>query len=523
VKVRGRGLRIHLLLLGANAFVLLVPLLAVLGLRIYENYLVRQTERQLIAQSIAVGEMWRELWLVERGIDPQLGTPPFRQPGKESESFIPIEPVSNLRRGILPPQTEPLRVAPDRDTPELRAGKRLEPLLLRMQVYNLSAVRILDSQGCVVATTRGESGLCMDNLPEVVSALGGRYSSVVRERVSDEPLPPLSEVRSRGSVRLFTALPLFSEGQVVAVVRASRTSLDARTSLWHNRRGLLLALSATLLAAFLISFVFAALIVSPLRAITRVAQIIAQGGSAPPLPASAWTPSEIRSLGSALEVMTRKLRERAEYTAELAANVSHELKTPITAIRGAAELLRDQWEGMTDEQRRQFADNIDADAARMQRLVMRLLQLAQIENAPEPTESIDVADFFAALRNRYPDIKFVLQSPPARIAISGEHLRSAVVNLIENAVRHGQGKPVSVRVSAEQERLRIEVEDQGPGISPANQPRLFQRFFTTQRDSGGTGLGLAIVRAVAERHGGAVSYRTSPSGTTFTLLLSVSR
>ena len=178
---------------------------------------------------------------------------------------------------------------------------------------------------------------------------------------------------------------------------------------------------------------------------------------------------------------------------------------------------------MTDEQRRQFADNIDADAARMQRMVMRLLQLAQIENAPEPTESIDVADFFAALRNRYPDIKFGLQSPPARIAISGEHLRSAVVNLIENAVRHGQGKPVSVRVSAEQERLRIEVEDQGPGISPANQPRLFQRFFTTQRDSGGTGLGLAIVRAVAERHGGAVSYRTSPSGTTFTLLLSVSR
>ena len=128
-----------------------------------------------------------------------------------------------------------------------------------------------------------------------------------------------------------------------------------------------------------------------------------------------------------------------------------------------------------------------------------------------------VADFFAALRNRYPGVCFVLQSPPDKVLISGDHLRSAVVNLIENALRHGEGRPVTVRVSSDAGRLCIEVEDHGTGISPANQPRLFQRFFTTQRDSGGTGLGLAIVRAVAERHGGEVTFSTSPQGTTFTL------
>ena len=111
MKLTGHGLRISALLLGANAFVLLVPLLSIVALRFYENYLVRQTERQLIAQSIAVGEMWRELWLREQGIDPALGTPPFRHPGKESEPFIPIEPTSNLRRGVMPSQPEPLRVA----------------------------------------------------------------------------------------------------------------------------------------------------------------------------------------------------------------------------------------------------------------------------------------------------------------------------------------------------------------------------------------------------------------------------
>lgn len=527
--LRGKGLRIHALLLGANAFVLLVPLLSVLALRLYENYLVRQTERQLIAQSIAIGEIYRELWLTERGLDPRVVMPDFRHPGRSQASFIPIEPVSSLRYGVLPPQPGELRPAPTRDTAETRAGARIEPMLRRMQVYNLSAVRILDAEGCVVATTRGEAGLCMDSVPEVAAALAGRYSALVRERISDEPLPPLSDVRSRGSTRLFTALPLFSEGRVIAVVRASRTSLDARTSLWHNRRGLLFAFSATLLAALGISFLFAALIARPLRAITLSAQAVAVGGPGGPTidakvaaaarPDSVWTPSEIRNLGEALSTMTRKLRERGDYIAELAANVSHELKTPITAIRGAAELLRDQWEGMDAAQRRRFADNIDADAARMGRLVMRLLQLAQIENAPEPTDRVDVADFFRALVDRYPGVTLDLRDPPTHIVINVDHLRSAVSNLLENALRHGAGKPVLLRVGSEGTALRVDVADGGPGISPANQGRLFQRFFTTARDEGGTGLGLAIVRAVAQRQNGQVTFTTGPDGTTFTLHL----
>lgn len=523
------GLRIGVLLLGANAFVLMVPVLAILALRLYDNYLVRQTERQLIAQSVAIAEIYRELWLQESQASGQAGVttdepPDFRHPGKRDAAFIPIEPVSSLRHGILPPQPDALPIALARDTPDARAGQRMNAMLRRMQVYNLSAVRILDGQGCVVATTRGEEGLCLSVLPEVQSALAGNYSAVVRERISDEPLPPISEVRSRGSTRIFTSLPVFSNGQVVAVVRASRTNLDARTSLWHNRRGLLFGMGVTGLSAILVSFLFAALIARPLRAITKSAQQIADGVSVAPLPARSWLPipAEIRTLATALEVMTQRLRQRADYIAELAQNVSHELKTPITGIRGAAELLRDQWESMTVEQRHRFADNIDHDAARMQRLVTRLLHLAQIENAPEPTERVAVADFFAALSARYPAVALQLESPPAHVVISSDHLRSAVSNLLENALRHGAGRPVQLRVCSEQGRLRIDVSDRGSGISPANQGRLFQRFFTTARDDGGTGLGLAIVRAVAERHGGHVDFVTSPEGTTFTLVIGTS-
>jgi signal transduction histidine kinase len=518
------GVRIGVLLLGANAFVLMVPLLAILALRLYDNYLVRQTERQLIAQSVAIAEIYREFWLQEQGAAAgatELATPDFRPPGKRDAAFVPIEPVSSLRHGILPPQPDALPIAAPRDTAATRAGARISAMLRRMQVHNLSAVRILDEQGCVVATTRGEEDLCMKGLPEVASALAGHYTAVVRERISDEPLPPISEVRSRGSTRVFTALPVFSDGQVVAVVRASRTNLDARTSLWHNRRGLLFGVLVTALSAVLVSFLFAALIARPLGAITKSAQQIAEGQSVPPLPLLPWLPipREIRTLGAALEVMTRRLRQRADYIAELAQNVSHELKTPITGIRGAAELLRDQWESMSAEQRHRFADNIDHDAARMQRLVSRLLHLAQIENAPDPTEKVVVDDFFRALAARYPAVTLTLSAPPTEVVISSDHLRSAVSNLLENALRHGAGKPVTLHVAGEQGRLRVEVRDQGEGISPANQGRLFQRFFTTARDDGGTGLGLAIVRAVAERQGGRVEFTTGRDGTTFTLVV----
>jgi signal transduction histidine kinase len=522
--VRPRGPRIQWLLLGANAFVLATPVLAVVGLRLYETYLVRQTERQLIAQSVVIAEAWRDAWLAER--DPSAAPrtdrepPPFRPPARATEAFIPVEPVLDLRAGVAPPQPTELPAVGPVDSPERRAGARIEPLLHRMQVFNLSAARILDARGCVVATSRGEKDHCMSALPEVAAALAGHYAALARERISDEPLPPISDVRSRGSIRIFTALPVFSDGKVVAVVRMSRTSLDALTSLWYARRGLVLTLGGTLLVAVAVSLLCAALVVRPVRAITRRAEAVSRGAQYQPMRPSAWTPEEIRLLGDALERMTARLRGRAEYVAEFAANASHELKTPVTAIRGAAELLREQWSGMDEPQRRRFIDNIDADAARMEHLVSRLLELARIESAPAATETVDVSDFFSALAARYGEpLALEVRDPPARIVIDRDHLASAVVNLVENALRHGAGHPVHVRVGAEGDRLCVVVRDRGAGISAANQRRLFQRFFTTERDRGGTGLGLAIVRAVAEGRGGSIRFASGPDGTSFTLVV----
>jgi len=105
------------------------------------------------------------------------------------------------------------------------------------------------------------------------------------------------------------------------------------------------------------------------------------------------------------------------------------------------------------------------------------------------------------------------------LQIHPEHLHSALRNLLDNAFRHGEGKPVELHAFERAGRVVIRVRDRGPGISEGNRERIFQRFFTTERDRGGTGLGLVIARAVAKTRGGDLSFETSGEGTCFELAL----
>jgi signal transduction histidine kinase len=512
-----RGPSIALLLLGVNVFVLLLPIGALVLYRVYDVYLMRQTERQLIAQSVVVGEVFRDAYFRELGVDP--GEP--RPLGAQAERYVPIEPLIDIGTPIGPHQ-ELLHLpeAPPGDSPEKRAGARIEPMLVRAQTFNLSGVRVLDRQGCVVATSGGDQNRCFTPLAEVESAMQGRYAVKARYRRPPEPLPPLGDIRRRGQLRVFTALPIYSNGEVVAVVTASRTGLDALSSLWHIRRSLLWWALITTLVLIVISLVFARAIARPMHSITLKAEAIARGEPATDFVPRGFTPKEVRTLSLALDVMTRKLRSQAEYVSDFATTVSHELKTPIAAIRGAAELLMD-WDHMEATQRARFLSHIDQDAERMQRLVTRLLELAKIESAQElPSARVPVAPFVRRVLARYGErVSLVLDGPPESIDISEEHLAIAIENLVDNAVRHSPNAPVRVTAGADAGRLRLDVEDQGGGISPGNQAKIWDRFFTTERDRGGTGLGLSIVAAIAKARRGSVDFTTSEQGTRFRLIL----
>ena len=124
---------------------------------------------------------------------------------------------------------------------------------------------------------------------------------------------------------------------------------------------------------------------------------------------------------------------------------------------------------MPDEQRQRFLSNVDADAARMERLVTRLLQLARIQSAPDAAEPVAVREHLTDLVARYGDRVRLHIAPdaPAAVVIHPDHLDAALHNLIENAVRHGGGAPVEVTADAHAGRLRVRVRDHGPGVSPA--------------------------------------------------------
>lgn len=436
-------------------------------------------------------------------------------------SFLPIEPTLEATSPILPPQPNPTRfVEPSADA-EWRAGAQITRLLSRAQTYNLSGVRVLNAAGCVIATSRGELGACFDNLPEVQRALTGHYNAVVRERISDEPAPDVRSIRRSGHVRVFTALPIIIKDQVVGVVRMSRSTQGALQNLWANRLVLVAGFGTVLLVLFLGSLGLSLFIGRPVRHITRFANAIATGNKEPAFKAiTGFVPREVHDLDRSLRTMTQRLAERSAYIEELASNISHELKTPITSIRGAIELLRDNDSAMPELQRQRFLQTIDLAGQRLQLLVSRLLDLARIENAPGAKETIEVVPFLEEVVAPHGQrIELQTRLAPKWWTGQKDHFRSAINNLLDNALRYGGNKPVIVRLENRNDRLVIEVEDFGPGISKANQTRVFERFFTTERENGGTGLGLSIVKAIAEAHGGHVRFVSSSQGTTFILTI----
>ncbi len=513
----GGGLSVRWLLLGVSALILLFPIMALLGLKVYQNHLVRQTESSLIAQSVVIGEAWRDRWLEELNVPPGKA-PGVRPRGHAKDRYTPIEPITDLSEEILPPMPDPTARIKKLDGPKERAGAQIMPMLERSKTFNLSSARVLDDKGCAIASSGTWLGACFSDLPEVSGALNGRYSAVMRRRISDENKPAFGSISRRGDIRVFIATPVFSDGAVVGVVWMSRTSMAPLKAAWLNRRPLLAGFLVSTILAALTSLFLAWAITRPIRQITEAAESIVRGDATRPLNPRGFAFAEIRTLGAALGTMKDQLSDRAKYIADFAANVSHELKSPITAIRGAAELLREEWEEMPEDQRSRFLDNIEADASRMERLVARLLELARIQSAPESSEELALAEFLARIAQSYRGrVTFAADGAPKKISINPDHLESAVRNLLDNAILHGGEGQVELVARIEGSSVSISVSDSGPGISKANQQRIFDRFFTTERDRGGTGLGLAIVQAVARTRGADVSFATGPKGTTFTL------
>jgi signal transduction histidine kinase len=485
------------------AAVMLLPLLGLFFVRIYENQLIRQTETELIGQSAALSVIIaREASLILPS-DAQLGAavPP------SVERLQPVLPALDVASGDLLPRRPDAMPADKPPTDAMLAlGARMFPDMMEIQRLTLAGFRLLDHNG-VVISGREEIGQSLAHIEEVKMALGGSFKSIIRLRSSDSKSPSLQSVSRGTALRVFVAMPFVVRGQVAGVVYASRTPSSVWKNLYEERQKLLAVLVVVLFATAILGLIAVRAITGPIRALIRSTRAIAGGDRTAVQPLGRHGTRELAELTQSFLDMSRALQTRSDYVATFAQHVSHELKSPLTSIQGAAELMRDDLDPsqrrMSPDDRRRFLDNIVADTDRLTAIVKRLRDLARAEQPGLLGES-RIGEALPALRSTHPalDVQIAGASDTV-IPMSAENAGILLGHLADNAARHGASTLV-LRPTLDGTGMRLLVSNNGKPISEANTAKVFDAFFTTRREEGGTGMGLAIVRSLVEAHGGVV-------------------
>lgn len=311
--------------------------------------------------------------------------------------------------------------------------------------------------------------------------------------------------------------PLQLSGISGVRLEMARSFRSVNAVIWTERKKL--ALIALIIAAAMVvaGWWITARLTHSLERLTRYVQDVRDGRAVKP-PTSRAT--EIAELAKAFEEMRDALEGRQHverYTQALA----HEVKAPLAAIRGAAELLGEE---MPAAQREKFLGNIRGENARIQQIIDRLLELSSLEarKALRQTETIDLGGLMgeaaAVLAPAYSGAKVALETRGVAGSLKGERvlLREALVNLLQNALDFSPaGSTVSFSVEQIGPRLIFAVEDQGAGVPDYALARVFERFYSLPRPGTtrkSTGLGLALVKEIAHLHGGGAALENRPGG-----------
>jgi len=337
-----------------------------------------------------------------------------------------------------------------------------------------------------------------------------------------DPGDPLSSV-------MHVAAPVFDDaGQILGVVSVAKPQRDMLVFIEHTRRQVKAFALVGAVAAFLLAILLALWIAEPLRKLTRHAEAVAAGGRppAPRLPGR-----HLARLGCMIEEM-RDALEGKRHVETYVRNLTHEMKSPVAAIRGAVELL----DGSPPEpQRRKLLANIDNESHRLEALGNQLLDLANLESRKQ-LDSTDLLDPAAIVRsaadaklpaaqNHGITLKTIIQEAP-RFHGDATLIELAVANLLQNAIDFApENSTVTLDVRRKGNDAIIEITDSGPGLPDFATERVFERFYSLPRPRTGrksSGLGLCFVRETAQLHGGEIALNPAePTGTRATLHLPI--
>jgi two-component system sensor histidine kinase CreC len=397
---------------------------------------------------------------------------------------------------------------------------------LSAKIYNVlktdvdMRIYITDAAGKIVfdSEDRQNVGADYSDWQDVRLTLEGKYGA--RTTAAD--------IHNHTTKVLYVAAPVVVNGAVAGVLTVGKPTTHINAFLKSAKPQMLKVVAIAGLAAVLLSYLASLWITRPIIRLTRYADAVRQGKRAtfPQLDRS-----EIGQMGDAFAKMQETL-EGKKYVEQVVQKLTHEIKSPLSAIRGSAELLEEK---MAPEQQARFLSNILHEANRIQEMVDRMLELSCLENQKilERMESLYFSSIVkSVIESKRPMLAkkkvTVVEQVPETLIVRADQflLHQALSNLIQNAIDFSPaGGSIELIGRVEDKNLNFSVDDQGTGIPDFALQRVFDKFYSLQRPDTGkksTGLGLNIVREIAALHNGDVKLENRPEkGVRATLILPV--
>lgn len=381
---------------------------------------------------------------------------------------------------------------------------------VRLRVY------VTDAAGALLYDSAGESapGTDYSRWNDVYRTLRGSYGARSTRDVASDPATSV----------MYVAAPVMKNGECIGVVSVGKPQHSVSVFIDMARHKLRLTLILIGLSALALAIALSFWISRPIKRLTAYVSAVREGLN-PQLP-RLGSP-EVAALGEAIRDMQHEL-EGKTYIEDYVRALTHEMKSPLTGIAGAAEILRDH---AADSSAARFLDNIEAETKRMQSLVNRTLQLSRLENARSITRKrFAVLSFLQTLAETFrtrlgaKGLRLTLDAPDDLVLYGDELLlHQAVGNLVANAADFSpRGSGIGITVSEEYGSVVIAVADEGGGIPGFALDKAFDKFFSLARPDSGqksTGLGLPFVREVLTLHGGSVRLANTESGLTVSIRL----
>jgi signal transduction histidine kinase len=379
---------------------------------------------------------------------------------------------------------------------------RLEQIVTQAAAQVGGRVIVVDDRGILVADSKGPGSLgtsyATSGRPEIGHALAGTPFSEIRDSID------------LGHDIMATAVPIQDEQRLVGAVRITRSVQQANDNVRNVTLGLAAIGIAALLAGMLLAFGLAGSLSRPLTRLAAAARRLGEGD----LSARAGDvsgASEVEELGRSFDEMADRLERSAQAQREFVANASHQLRTPLTAMKLRLEGAIAE---AADEELRGRLEAADREVDRLSGIVDRLLVMAReieegISASVDLREAVDRAVIRWNERAGQRDSTVVAQGDGGSARVDPTDLDQILDNLLDNATAYAPGE-VTIESGGSNGRVFVAVRDRGPGIAPQDLARVTERFYRGRGvPSGGSGLGLAIARQLVEKWGGTLDVQSA--------------